>query len=232
VEEQASTEQSQPATARDSDEIVFTSPQRCSLPNQVESSSSEPEQQEDEDVPPVNKVRPTAEARNPILELWLASIRLEEIAPLLLAAGYDDIEMMAEQMTSHMPITHDTLINIGITKPGHRARLLAHLIEGNSRSVPALHPPATHHSSRGLEFSCCALPRAAAEQPIFPTLQQWLKSIGLESLYPNFQAAGYDDFEQVIFLMDTNFSLNDAVLEHEVGVTRAGDRHRILIQLQ
>lgn len=69
---------------------------------------------------------------NPVLLTWLASIKLEEIYDTLLSAGYDDIEMMSEQMQSHMPITTDTLRNIGVKKPGHRARLLAHLMNDNT----------------------------------------------------------------------------------------------------
>jgi len=65
---------------------------------------------------------------SPVLLQWLKSIKLEEIYDTLLAAGYDDIEMMSEQMKSHMPITVETLEGIGVQKPGHRARVLAHLM--------------------------------------------------------------------------------------------------------
>jgi hypothetical protein len=112
-----------------------------------------------------------------------------------------------------MPITHETLINIGIVKPGHRARLLAHLLECQGKLFPtvkSLGASMTKSCNAGVfEFNCCALPRYTAEQPIFPSLESWLGSIGLEELYPQFIEAGYDDFEQILFLMDTNFSIND-----------------------
>ena len=56
---------------------------------------------------------------NPALRSWLKAIELLDIYDPLLVAGYDDINMMVEQMKSHMPITTDTLSLIGVTKPGH-----------------------------------------------------------------------------------------------------------------
>ena len=64
---------------------------------------------------------------NPALRSWLRAIELLDIYDPLLVAGYDDINMMIEQMKSHMPITKETLSLIGVTKPGHQARFLAHL---------------------------------------------------------------------------------------------------------
>jgi len=41
---------------------------------------------------------------NPALLQWLTSNKLEEIYDALMSAGYDDIELMSEQMKSTMPI--------------------------------------------------------------------------------------------------------------------------------
>jgi hypothetical protein len=43
---------------------------------------------------------------NPALLTWLTTNKLEEIYHPLLCAGYDDIELMADQMKSNMPITN------------------------------------------------------------------------------------------------------------------------------
>jgi hypothetical protein len=50
-----------------------------------------------------------AKESNPALLTWLTTNKLEELYDTLLTAGYDDIELMAEQMKSHMPITGNTL---------------------------------------------------------------------------------------------------------------------------
>jgi hypothetical protein len=102
-------------------------------------------------------------------------------------------------MNSHMPITTDTLLSIGIEKPGHRARLLAHLIENQGKSISTLKAgPAMTRKLGGtglIDFNCCSLPRSTPEQPHFPSLSSWLGSIGLPELYCKFVDAGYEDLE-------------------------------------
>lgn len=58
-------------------------------------------------------------ADNPLLLNWLTRFSLETLYDALLIAGYDDVELMAEQMRSHMPITRSKLKKIGVIKPGH-----------------------------------------------------------------------------------------------------------------
>ena len=36
---------------------------------------------------------------------WLTYYKLQDLYDVLLNSGYDDVDLMAEQMLSHMPIT-------------------------------------------------------------------------------------------------------------------------------
>lgn len=60
---------------------------------------------------------------------WLCSKKLEEVFEFLVKNGFDDLNILFEQMQSDMPLTVEILTTIGIHKPGHRYRLLALLEE-------------------------------------------------------------------------------------------------------
>ena len=69
------------------------------------------------------------------LQSWLASMRLEELHGQFAAAGYEDLGWMLAQMSSPQPITEEVLrTEVGVTKPGHRMRLLGRLLLLTSRA--------------------------------------------------------------------------------------------------
>jgi hypothetical protein len=64
----------------------------------------------------------------PTISEWLHALKLENLIPNFLNAGYDDYDFIIAQMFSRHPIS-DTILaqDIGIRKPGYRARILARL---------------------------------------------------------------------------------------------------------
>jgi len=62
---------------------------------------------------------------------FLKSIELEYLTGILYSNGFDDLSLLIDQMKSSCPITNENLKNIGIVKPGHRAKILIKLEEGN-----------------------------------------------------------------------------------------------------
>jgi hypothetical protein len=50
---------------------------------------------------------------------------------LFIKNGFDDLSLLLEQMKTDNAITDDNLREIGISKPGHRAKILIRLEEGN-----------------------------------------------------------------------------------------------------
>lgn len=68
---------------------------------------------------------------NPLRD-WLRSIKLEHLFDRFQASGFDDLNDLVQMMTWRSPITDEVLErDIGITKPGHRARILSRLQEGS-----------------------------------------------------------------------------------------------------
>lgn len=89
---------------------------------------------------------------------WLWRINLPQVYEILIAAGYDDITVMKQHMTSALPMTNETLESIGITRVGHRMKLLLKLKE-EAGLLPrySLRKKGTAHSL----FQCCVEPNNA-----------------------------------------------------------------------
>jgi len=81
-------------------------------------------------------------------------------------------------------------------------------------------------------FECCSLPAPAPAFYSFPDLKGWLETINLGSLFPKFVEAGYDDYEELLYLMTTDYPITDLILEDEVGISKMGHRQRIVLKLQ
>ena len=69
------------------------------------------------------------------------------------------------------------------------------------------------------------------EKSFEPTMEEFLDSLGLISLYKKFVHAGLDDYKEVIFLMNTDYPITDELLQKEIGVKKIGYRHRLLSRL-
>jgi len=147
------------------------------------------------------------------LHNWLSSHKLEELFECLAASGCD--------LETIHSITLEGLESLGIYKPGHRKRLIAALKEEKQPSKPTN------------TLACCAKPVSGNHTlNQLPSLETWLKSISLEHLYGNFAESGYEDLEHMLALMHTNLSIDEWVLEKEVGIAKQGHRHRILSKLK
>ncbi|OMJ82749.1 hypothetical protein SteCoe_16453 [Stentor coeruleus] len=161
---------------------------------------------------------------------WLESVKLDCLYDILINAGYDDIEQMASQMMSCMPITEENLQKIGIEKPGYRKRLLAALDE---ESRPYKSSRRTHRAQQSNPLKCCmvAIPLNLGFMPI-TELEKWLSLQGLEYTYKGFVDAGYDDLEHMLALMNTKWEITEENLMKEIGIKKQGHRYKILAKLK
>lgn len=55
---------------------------------------------------------------------FLCIIKMEEYFECLTHSGFDDFESLVKQMSTPLPLTQETLKDIGINKPGHQNRIL------------------------------------------------------------------------------------------------------------
>lgn len=144
---------------------------------------------------------------------WLSGNRLDNLYEPLVKNGFDDIGMMKEQMDSCNPITESMLEQVGISKPGHRLRLIA-LLE-TEREAPG-------------NLSCCMrIPRPSGTF-IRSETEDWLDSIGLGYLAEKFEQAGYSDYEHLVLLMTNKCYISDERLKNDIGIEKIGHRQRIL----
>ena len=172
----------------------------------------------------------TSRLANPIssqLFAWLCNKKLEAVHEVLLQNGYDDLKMLVSQMQSSLPLTEENLKSIGIAKPGYRLRLLASLEEeankrkrknvAGSKSLATITWCSTAPLSPGVAFA--------------PNLLDFLDGLGLRQFYQRFSEAGLEEFEQLTFLMSSNYPITDEFLLKEIHMEKIGYRHRILSKL-
>lgn len=162
-----------------------------------------------------------------ILFTWLKKLRLESICEQLIESGYDDLDLLQGQMRSELPLTLSHLQEIGISKPGHRVRLMAGLEE----AVNGLAEEGKEQES-GFSLSLCTVSQAVNGFVLLPSLQQWLDDLKLKHIYPNFVESGYDDLEHLIALSHTQYPVTDQVLKSDIHVCKLGHRHRLLFKLK
>lgn len=157
------------------------------------------------------------------LRMWLSSNRLEDIIETLIEAGYDDLDQLAVQMQSSLPITLEMLEEIGLTKVGLRMRFLAFLAE--EVQAPQGKMP------KGNPLSYCSGTSPTSWSASLPTLRSWLDNLGLLALHPHLTDAGFDELDHMLVLMNTAFPITESVLK-DAGVSKPGHRIRILAKLR
>lgn len=153
---------------------------------------------------------------------FLERHRLEFLYGLLVETGYDDLDQLVFQMRSSMPLDMATLESIGIQHYSHRAMLLAAL----EQTAGIRRPEPEERLSM-----CCEQNTRAISFHNHYSLRDWLADLGLEALHPQFVAAGYVHLEPLIQCMNSSYPLTDTLLQQELKVQRAEDRHRILRKL-
>lgn len=163
------------------------------------------------------------EANKSPLFNWLQSYRLENTYEYLQSSGFDDLDQLVECMKGNTPLTEEILKKIGIEKVGFRLRLLARLEEyGALTSRYSICNDSKLWCGTGTQknFVNCQI-----------SLIVWLKSLNLEYLYINFVENGFDEYEQLLSVMNSSFAVSDEILMKELGITKIGHRHRIMSRL-
>ena len=161
---------------------------------------------------------------------WLVRVRLEMLFDPLLAAGFDDIASLRDQMNSSLPLDLEGLKNIGIAKAGYRVRLLACLEEEARGRFRGRHKAAENKDFA--VFQCCRQTSSSPSLIFLPNLYQWLEQLHLQHIASGFVNSGYDDLEHLLALMHTRYPITDQVLRDDVKVVKLGHRQRLLVRLE
>lgn len=148
------------------------------------------------------------------MRAWLSVMGLEQLTPIFIEAGFDDLSALLLQARSRVPITRDLLRKIGVQLPGHQARILVRL----ERELPRPKQRALDTSARAAvssNFLCCgrtvdapsfSSPQATlSSRPNTPrhrcSLGEWLEQLRLRSQLILFHRSGYDDLDWMLAQM-------------------------------
>lgn len=150
------------------------------------------------------------------IDIWLREIQLQCLLQNFLDLGVLSSNLLLKLLRQETENWDKMLItHLGIDKPGHRKRIITKLKEdlGLCRRSGLFK---LKNSNAKLKFL---------------DIGEWLKSLGLEELEPYFVAAGYDDYESLVFQMTTDQTINEKILEDDVLIEDPLARMKICNQL-
>ena len=156
---------------------------------------------------------------NLLLKNFLSQINMQKYYSILKENGFDNINLLIEQMRTNMPISDSELKKAGINIPGDRAKILIRL-EEKGNLFPFSVPKNVYHSlDKNTNIN---------EDEKIMNLRRWLKEFRMENYLNNFIKNGYYTVELFLFQMISKNPINDDILEHEIGIEKIGHRSRIL----
>jgi len=160
---------------------------------------------------------------------FLKSIELEYFTHNFVKNGFDELNIIKEQMKSSSPITDQNLKEIGIKQAGLRARILIKL-EEEARIYDFVLPMNIFYNIQ--------IPVQLDKDDEWKTdhnvksINLWLSQIKMEKYIENFVLNGYHSLELLMFQMYSKNPLNDTIFEEDLKIDKIGYRSRIFNKLK
>ena len=186
----------------------------------VEDAFSEQTQTENEEVFKNDEIK-EKKLINDNLYTFLKNIGMEKYNELLENEGFDDINLIVEQMKNGLPINDDALREIGIEKPGDRARILIRIQEVS-------HMFGFKIPFEPIYYICKKQFKLLKYDFKVKAVQNWLKKIQLQKYVENFFNGGYYSPELIFLQKASKFPINDTILERDLKIDNANDRKLIM----
>lgn len=167
---------------------------------------------------------------------YLKKIDMEQYSDLLIKQGFDDLSILLSQMKTKKGITDTNLKDVGITKVGHRARILIKLqIDAEAFEPKINEGNAFYYSNKKIsDYS---------SNDNLKSIYQWLHNIKLNAYYFNFYSNGYHSIDllylqtlskyihhHITTLINRN-PLTEEILEQDIKIPKLGYRLRIINKL-
>ena len=152
---------------------------------------------------------------------FLLKIEMEQYTDILIQEGFDDINLVINQMKTGNPINDDILREIGIERPGDRAKILiriqecAELFEFKIQFEPVYYINRKKFEFLRYDFHVKAL-------------QNWLKKLKLQNYLGNFYNNGYYSPELIFVQKASKFPIDDTILERDLKIENINDRKLIM----
>ena len=152
---------------------------------------------------------------------FLKNIGMEQYSDLLIEEGFDDINLIISQMKNGIPIHDDALREIGIIRPGDRAKILIRIQEISHLFGFKIPFEAVYYINKK-PFNLLKYDFHVK------SMQNWLKKIQLEKYLENFYNGGYYSPELIFIQKASKFPINDTILERDLKIKNANDRKLIM----
>ena len=161
---------------------------------------------------------------NKMLLDFLLQINLEKYYEQINKSEFSDIFKIIEENKNGHYITDYQLQNIGINKPGDRAKILIRIQE-KSNLFDFIIPKAVYYSTNNYN-------EQIEKDENLNKLLLWLKEINLDIYFLNFVNNGYFSVDLLFVQMESKNPLNEEILKNEILIEKLGYRMRILNKLK
>ena len=152
---------------------------------------------------------------------FLLKIEMEQYTDILIQEGFDDIDLVINQMKTGNPINDDILREIGIERPGDRAKILIRIQEcAGLFEFKIQFEPVYYINRKKFEFLRYDFHVKA--------LQNWLKKLKLQNYLGNFYNNGYYSPELIFVQKASKFPIDDTILERDLKIENINDRKLIM----
>ena len=178
------------------------------------------QKKEKKEVKVINKNKEIRDTKEELYK-FLEKIEMEQYIDLFINAGYDDIKIVINQMKTGTPINDDILNEMGIERPGDRAKILiriqecAHLFDFKIPFEAVYYINRKKFEYLKYDFHVKAL-------------QNWLKKLNLQKYLGNFYNNGYYCPELIFIQKASKFPINDTIIERDLKIENINDRKLIM----
>lgn len=160
---------------------------------------------------------------------YLMKIHVEKYTTLLIKEGFDDVDMLINQMKGKKSLCDSDFKKIGINIPGDRARILIKLqldagVFGSRLNINIMNEnDIFYYSSKDMnDYN---------QDPHLKELYTWFCEIKLGELFSNFFYNGYHSVDLMMMQMLSKNPITEDLLEHDLNVNKFGYRLRIMNKL-
>ena len=163
------------------------------------------------------------EIKDPKEDLYkfLEKIEMEQYIDLFINEGFDDINLVINQIKKGNPINDDILREMGIERPGDRAKILIRIQECAHLFDFKIPFEAVYYINRKkFEFLKYDFHVKA--------LQNWLKKMKLQHYLDKFYNNGYYSPELIFIQKASKFPINDTIIERDLKIENINDRKLIM----
>ena len=142
----------------------------------------------------------------------------QRYAEILIENGFDDLDLIINQMKKGLALSYQNLKDIGINNPGDRAKILIHLEEISDNFDFIINRDVIYSNKIPEEKN--------------GSIYNFLLKLNLEEYFSNFIDNGFNSVELLYIQMVSKNPINEEILKNDLGIVKMGHFQRIMIRLK